>query len=92
VLAQPRSVVDERSSQDELTPDEERQLGELLDKRNKTAAGGTVRLRVEGDHESVQVGHVVVGRDWTDVPVAMVAALTEGAADAGVKITQDQES
>lgn len=80
----------EDSGQDGLTPGEERQLGELIAKRDAAAAGGTVRLRVEGGHESVQVGHVVVGREWTDVPASMVSALTEGAADAGVQVTQDE--
>ena len=75
---------------DGLTPDEEAQLGRLLDKRDKSAAASTVRLRVEGPHESVQVGHVVVGREWTEVPVSMVSALTEGAAEAGVQVTQDE--
>ena len=73
-----------------LSPDEERQLGDLLAKRDKTAAASTVRLRVEGDHESVQVGHVVVGREWTEVPVQLVSSITEGAAEAGVQVTQDE--
>ena len=88
--AQERSAAAEHTDDDGLTPDEERQLGDLLAKRDKAAAADTVRLRVEGVHESVQVGHVVVGRDWTEVPVSMVAALTEGAAEAGVQVTQDE--
>lgn len=86
---QPRPAEDH--GPEALTPDEETRLGELLAKRDKAAAGGTVRMRVEGGHESIQVGHAVVSRDWTDVPVTMVAALTEGAADAGVTITQDDQ-
>jgi hypothetical protein len=81
---------DAAPADDGLTPDEEAELGRLLDKRDKSAAGSTVRLRVEGVHESVQVGHVVVGREWTEVPASMVSALTEGAAEAGVQVTQDE--
>ena len=73
-----------------LTPDEERQLGELLDKRDRAGTDTVVRLRVEGDHSSVQVGHVVVGTDWTDVPEHLVAAVTEGAELAGVQVTQEE--
>src|SRR5580704_6557281 len=78
--AQERSAAAESTDDDGLTPAEERQLGDLLAKRDKTAAARTVRLRVEGEHESVQVGHVVVGREWTEVPVQLVSSVTEGAA------------
>jgi hypothetical protein len=87
--AQERSAA-AQTDDDGLSPDEERQLGDLLAKRDKTAAARTVRLRVEGNHESVQVGHVVVGREWTEVPVQLVSSITEGAAEAGVQVTQDE--
>jgi hypothetical protein len=88
--AQERSAAAESTDDDGLTPAEERQLGDLLAKRDKSAAARTVRLRVEGEHESVQVGHVVVGREWTEVPVQLVSSVTEGAAEAGVQVTQDE--
>jgi hypothetical protein len=72
-----------------LTPDEETRLGELLAKRD-TAAGHTpLRLKVEGDHESMTFGGVTIGRDYTDVPPSMAGDITEAAALAGVKITQE---
>lgn len=73
-----------------LSPDEERQLGELLAKRDKAGGVATVRLRVEGAHQSIRVGHTEVGRDWTEVPEHMVTALEQGAADAGVTLTQEE--
>lgn len=88
VLQQPA----DGSDRDGLSADEERQLGELLEKRDRAAAGGNVRLRVTSGHESVSYGGVTVGQDFTEVPEHLVAGLTEGAANAGVEIEQDQES
>jgi len=51
-----------------------------------------VRLKVESPHSSVTFGGITVGSEYTEVPGHAVAALMEGAADAGVTITQDQES
>lgn len=76
------------AAQGTLSAAEEVQLGELLAKRDTAGSDPTVRLRVEGAHSQITVGHVTVGTDWTDVPAHMAAALLEGAADAGVKITQ----
>ena len=75
-----------------LSADEERQLGELLEKRAQAAGPAPVRLKVDSDHESVTYGGVTVGHEFTEVPAHAVAGLVEGAAAAGVKITQDQES
>lgn len=90
----PASVLKQpgQPGRDGLTADEERQLGELMDKRDRAAAGGVVRLRVTSGHESVSYGGVTVGQDFTEVPEHLVAGLTEGAANAGVEIEQDQES
>jgi hypothetical protein len=93
----PPSVLVQTPASDEpgrdgLSPNEERQLGELLDKRDRSVPGGTVRLKVTSGHESVSYGGLTVGKDFTDVPEHLVAGLTEGAAVAGVEITQDQES
>jgi hypothetical protein len=77
---------------DGLSAKEESQLGALLDKRQRARAGGTTRLKIDSDHAEVTYGGVTVGRDWTEVPSAVVAGLVEGAADAGVQIIQDQES
>lgn len=75
-----------------LDADEERQLGELLAKRDRAAASGSVRLKVTSNHESVSYGGLTVGQEFTEVPTHLVAGFVEGAADAGVEITQDQES
>lgn len=75
-----------------LTPDQERTLGELLAKRDAAAAVPTVRLKVEPPHSSVTVNFVTVGPEFTEVPESAAAAIMQGANDAGVTITQDQES
>jgi hypothetical protein len=76
----------------DLSADEERQLGELMERRDRAAASSSVRLRVTSGHQSVSYGGVTVGRDYTEVPEHAVAGLIEGAANAGVDIEQDQES
>lgn len=94
LLAQGQAVQAERSDGDSkgLSADEERQLGELLEKRDRGTGPAPVRLRVNSDHESVTYGGFTIGRDYTEVPQHLVAGLTEGAANAGVDIEQDQES
>lgn len=76
-----------------LSPAEERHLGELQAKRAAAVAAGVpVRLKVEEPHSQVTFGGVTVGREFTEVPAAVAADLVSGAAEAGVTVTQDQES
>jgi hypothetical protein len=65
---------------------------EAAGKPDKQPVPDPVRLKVESPHSSVTFGGVTVGSEYTEVPGHAVAALMEGAADAGVTITQDQES
>lgn len=92
VIKQDVPAPSDEPRKDGLNADEERQLGELIDKRDRAAADVRVRLRVTSGHESVSYGGVTVGKDFTEVPEHLVAGLTEGAANAGVDIEQDQES
>lgn len=72
-----------------LTADEEKLLGELLARRDTAAGPAPLRLRVEGEHESMTFGGLTIGREYTDVPPSMQGDITEAAALAGVKITQE---
>ena len=53
------------------------------------AGGDMVQLKVEGEHEALQVGHIVIGTEYTPVPAAAVPAIMEGAANSGVTVTQE---
>jgi hypothetical protein len=72
-----------------LTPDEEVALGDLLAKRDTVAGQAPLRLKVEGAHESMTFGGLTIGREFTDIPPSMQGDITEAAALAGVKITQE---
>ena len=74
-----------------LSSQEDAYLARLLARRDAAAvaAGEAVRMKVEGGHESLTYGGLTVGTEFTNVPVSMVAALVEAAADAGVTITQE---
>lgn len=72
-----------------LSADEETRLGELLAKRDSAAGPAPLRLKVVGEHESMTFGGVTIGREYTDVPPSMQGDITEAAALAGVKITQE---
>jgi hypothetical protein len=74
-----------------LSDQEQAYLARLTARRDAALvdAGAAVRMKVEGDHESLTYGGVTVGSEFTTVPVSMVAALVEAAADAGVTITQE---
>ena len=75
---------------DGLTAEEEAQLGELLAKRDAAAAAaGGVRMKVEGDHQSLSYGGLTVGSEFTDVPASMVGPMTTAAAESGVQLTQE---
>jgi hypothetical protein len=88
--AQPASVPSEPDDAGGLTPDEERQLGELTRKRDEAAAApGSVRMRVEGEHAEMTFGGITIGREYTTVPPHMAGPLSTAAADAGVKLTQE---
>jgi hypothetical protein len=80
----------QKDAPDDLTPDEERTLSELLEKRQAAKKPGTLQLRVEGSHSAMIHGGVTVGNDWTDVPEHMVAALFTAADNAGVTLTQKE--
>jgi hypothetical protein len=76
-----------------LNAQEEAQLGNLRAKVAAASGGGpAVRLKVEEPHSEVTYGGVTVGREFTEVPAAVAADLVSGAAEAGVTVTQDQES
>jgi hypothetical protein len=75
-----------------LTPDEERQLGELLAKQAATAGGsGAVRMKILNAPEGTTITHggVTVGTDFSDVPASMAAAMVTAADDAGMEIEQE---
>ena len=74
-----------------LSAQETAYLGKLLARQAAAAvaAGEAVVMKVEGDHESISYGGLTVGTESTTVPVSMVAAITEAAADAGVTIIQE---
>jgi hypothetical protein len=74
-----------------LSEQETAYLGKLLTRQAAAAvaAGEAVRMKVEGPHDSISYGGLTVGTEYTTVPVSMVAAITEAAADAGVTITQE---
>jgi len=77
----------------DLPQDMEARIGELQRQMAAASGGGAVvRLKVEEPHAAVTFGGVTVGRDFTEVPVSVAADLVAGAADAGVTVTQDQES
>jgi len=74
----------------DLSVREEAELGRLLAQREAAAAGpDPVRLKVEPPHAALTYGGVTVASEFTTVPSSMVAAVTEAAAEAGVKITQE---
>ena len=73
-----------------LSAQEEAYLGKLLARQAAAAAQeGSVRMKVEGDHESISYGGLTVGAEFTPVPAQLVAPLIEAATDAGVTITQE---
>jgi hypothetical protein len=78
------------SAPSELSPDEERQLGDLLDRRDRAAASGdVVELKVEPPHsEMVSPSGHRIGSDWTTVPARAESRIMSAAADAGVTITR----
>jgi hypothetical protein len=65
---------------------------ELREVRNKAAGAETVRLRVEPDspHSHMVFNGIMVSEDWTEVPIHAVPDLMEGAANAGVTLTQEE--
>jgi hypothetical protein len=86
----PADAAAEGSQPDQLTPEEERQLGDLLDKREKARnAADTVRLKVEGPHTEMIFGGTSIGTDWTDVPASQVSHIMNAAAGAGVTISRE---
>lgn len=58
----------------------------------QVATGAPVRLKVEAPHSELHYAGRVIGPEFTEVPAALAAAFMEAAADAGVTLTQDQES
>jgi hypothetical protein len=46
-------------------------------------------MKVEEPHAALTYGGVTVGTEFTTVPAALAAPITEAAADAGVTITQE---
>jgi hypothetical protein len=65
---------------------------ELAEVRAKAAGVGTVRLRVDPDspHSHLVFNGIAVGEDWTEVPAHVVPEMMEGAANAGVTLTQEE--
>lgn len=65
---------------------------ELAAVRREATGGDTVRLRVDPDspHSAMVHGGVYVGEEWTEVPAHVVPDLMEGAANAGVTLTQEE--
>lgn len=57
-----------------------------------SVTGQAVRLRVEAPHSELHYAGHKVGTEYTEVPANLAAAFIEAAADAGVVLTQDQES
>lgn len=73
-----------------LTADEERQLGELMERQRVAAmAGPTMRLKVEPPHESFEFGGIKVGSEFTEVSERAGVAIMNAAVPAGVTITQE---
>lgn len=72
-----------------LSPAEEARLGDLLAKRDASAAAAPVRMKVEGPHASLHYGGLTIGTEYTDVPPHLVGPMTTAAAEAGVTITQE---
>lgn len=73
-----------------LTPEEERELGRLLDKRAEAeSAGNVVNLKVEEPHSEMTFAGVTVSRDFTPVPAAIANHFVNAAADAGVTLTRE---
>jgi hypothetical protein len=81
------------SKDDPLSPDEEKQLGELRDRATRQSSGqiGTIRMKVELPHSAMTHAGATIGPDWTEVPAWLGPILASAAADAGVKITQQDE-
>ena len=65
---------------------------ELADVRARAAGEDTVRLRVDPDspHSGMVFNGIVVSEEWTEVPSHIVPDMMEGAANAGVVLTQDE--
>lgn len=63
---------------------------QLAEVRAKAAAQDTVRVRVEGPHSGLIHNGLYVGTEWTEVPVHALPAMMEGAANAGVTLTQEE--
>lgn len=72
--------------------DLERQLEEARRPRLTVTGGQPVRLKVKPPHSELHYAGHVIGREYTEVPANLAAAFMEAAADAGVALTQDQES
>jgi|SRR6185312_2984580 len=87
-------LVAEDDGDDGLTPDEEKTLLELQAKAARAAAGeaGIVRMKVEPPHSEVTHANFTIGSDWTQVPAWLAPIMSNAAAAAGVKITQESES
>ncbi len=51
---------------------------------------GAIRLKVEPPHSSMTYGGVVIGTEYTEVPLSHLGPLTQAAADAGVTLTQEE--
>jgi hypothetical protein len=74
-----------------LSADEQRQLGELLDKRDQAAAGDdAAELKVESPHSSMLHSNVLITSDWTTVPGHLVPAIETAAAAAGVTLSRKE--
>jgi hypothetical protein len=87
------SVAADDDRNDGLSADEERQLADLIGKRDRAAArAGGIRLKVEEPHESLTYGGVTVGREFSEVPAHIAAQFTQAAAEAGVTVTQQEDS
>jgi hypothetical protein len=72
-----------------LTPDEERQLGELIAKRDAATMHTGVRVRITSAHSELRYGGTTVTHDWSMVPVVAIGPLESAAYDAGVDIEQE---
>ena len=62
----------------------------LAEVRAKASGQDTVRVKVEEPHSGLIHNGLYVGTDWTDVPVHALPAMMEGAANAGVTLTQEE--
>lgn len=65
---------------------------ELAAVRREAAGGATVRVRVDPDspHSGMVHNGLYIGEEWTEVPAHVVPDMMEGAANAGVTLTQEE--